>query len=62
MYSKTFLLIGILLIMFSCEKQPHYEHLTDYPVYEGSDLGFTYTESATHFRLWSPAAKEVRPR
>ncbi|WP_286755694.1 type I pullulanase [Roseivirga sp. UBA838] len=60
MYSKTFLLIGIFLIMFSCEKQPHYEHLTDYPVYEGSDLGFTYTESATHFRLWSPAAKEVR--
>ncbi|NVK82789.1 MAG: type I pullulanase [Cytophagia bacterium] len=54
------LLISLLLIMTSCQTQPEYESLTDYPVYEGNDLGFTYSPNQTSFRLWSPAAQEVK--
>ena len=32
----------------------------DYPVYEGSDLGLSYSPSAAHFRLWAPSAGAVR--
>lgn len=54
------ILICFIIIMTSCESQPTYETLTDYPVYEGTDLGFTYTPKETAFRLWSPAAQEVK--
>lgn len=54
------LLISLLLIMTSCQNQPEYESLTDYPVYKGNDLGFTYSPKETSFRLWSPAAQEVK--
>ena len=46
--------------MTACQDQPTYESLTDYPTYSGSDLGFTLTEDETAFRLWSPAAQEVK--
>jgi len=49
----------LLLIMTACDKTPQYEALEDYPVYEGNDLGFTYTSEATVFKMWSPAAQEV---
>ena len=54
------ILICFIIIMTSCESQPTYETLTDYPIYEGTDLGFTYTPKETAFRLWSPAAQEVK--
>ncbi|MBO6762184.1 MAG: type I pullulanase, partial [Roseivirga sp.] len=54
------ILICFIIIMTSCESQPTYETLTDYPVYKGADLGFTYTPKETAFRLWSPAAQEVK--
>ena len=31
-----------------------------YPVYEGKDLGSTYTKEATKFRIWAPTAREAR--
>lgn len=37
-------------------------HAQDYPVYEGSDLGLTYTPQSSTFKLWSPIAKEVTLR
>lgn len=49
-----------LFIMTACQNQPTYESLTDYPVYEGDDLGFSYSPESTLFRLWSPAAQEVK--
>lgn len=54
------ILICFIIIMTSCESHPTYETLTDYPIYEGTDLGFTYTPKETAFRLWSPAAQEVK--
>lgn len=31
-----------------------------YPYYDGNDLGLTYTEIMSEFRLWAPTAQEVR--
>ncbi|MDN5211234.1 type I pullulanase [Fulvivirgaceae bacterium BMA12] len=31
-----------------------------YPVYEGMDLGVTYSQNQTVFKLWSPAANQVK--
>lgn len=30
-----------------------------YPVYEGNDLGLSYTPSMSAFRIWSPVAEKV---
>ncbi len=46
--------------MTACQNQPSYESLTDYPVYKGKDLGLTYSPESSSFRLWSPAAEEVK--
>lgn len=46
--------------MSACQEQPKYETLEDYPIYEGKDLGFIYSPESTSFRLWSPAAQEVK--
>ncbi len=50
----------LFLIMTACDKTPQYEALEDYPVYEGDDLGFTYTPEATVFKMWSPTAEQVK--
>ena len=34
----------------------------DLPVYEGTDLGLTYTPQSSAFKVWSPIAKEVTLR
>ena len=34
----------------------------DYPVYEGDDLGLTYTPERSTFKIWSPPAKQVMLR
>lgn len=39
---------------------PVYDSYDDYPVYEGSDLGLSYSPEASAFRLWSPAAEAAR--
>ena len=53
------LLLVLFVIMTSCDTTPQYESLEDYPVYEGTDLGFNYTPEITTFKMWSPAAQEV---
>jgi pullulanase len=32
----------------------------EYPAYEGTDLGMTYSKKSTTFKLWSPPAQEAR--
>ncbi len=56
------LLTGVLLLpMTSCQEyQPVFESLDAYPIYPYADLGATYTPERTTFKLWSPAAQEVR--
>lgn len=34
------------------------EH-TKYPIYEGYDLGLTYTPAGSKFKVWAPTAKQV---
>ncbi|MCX8210416.1 MAG: type I pullulanase [Lewinella sp.] len=63
MKSQLYLLCLSVLLLFltSCqEKQPVFESLDAYPVYPYSDLGVTYTPEASTFKLWSPAATDVR--
>ena len=47
----------ILLLCFTMIKkvtaQPDY---SKYPVYHGTDLGLTYSKTASAFRIWSPQA------
>ncbi|HKK80166.1 MAG TPA: alpha-amylase family glycosyl hydrolase, partial [Phaeodactylibacter sp.] len=55
------LLIAIFMTV-ACQETgaPDYDSYDDYPVYEGRDLGLTYSPEASDFRLWSPPAEEVR--
>ncbi|GAB5522302.1 MAG: type I pullulanase [Roseivirga sp.] len=46
--------------MYSCETMPTYSSFEEYPVYNGDDLGVQYSPNQTNFRLWSPAASEVK--
>ncbi len=47
-------------LVCSCNIQPTYTSVDEYPVYEGCDLGATFTPSRTSFRTWSPGAEQVR--
>ncbi len=53
-------LVIISLLIYSCETMPTYSSFEEYPVYNGDDLGMQYSPNQTNFRLWSPAASEVR--
>lgn len=37
-----------------------YESVLDYPVYEGRDLGLTYSPQGSTFKVWSPEASAVK--
>jgi pullulanase len=50
----------LILILFMQTNYPLIAQ--EYPVYEGSDLGLTYTPEASMFKVWSPAAKGVTMR
>lgn len=55
------LLIAILMAAACQETSPtEYASYDDYPVYEGDDLGLTYSPEVSAFRLWSPPAEAVR--
>jgi len=58
---NLFILLTILILAYSCEntetKPLSYD---DYPVYEGDDLGLTYSPESSTFKLWSPPAEAVR--
>ncbi|MDR2651224.1 MAG: type I pullulanase [Prevotellaceae bacterium] len=40
--------------------KPKYNSFDDYPIYNGDDLGLTYSPKYSKFRLWSPAAIAVK--
>ncbi len=48
-----------VVLLIACGK-PEYKSYDDYPVYEGTDLELTYTPQASSFRVWSPAADQVK--
>ena len=56
----SFILFFFFMMLTSCETPaPIYTSLEDYPVYEGSDLGLTYSPQVSQFKIWSPAAEAV---
>ena len=60
---SIFSLAAVFLLFNACQEQStmmNYESYEDYPVYEGNDLGVTYTPKQTTVKVWSPAAEAMR--
>ncbi|RME93537.1 MAG: type I pullulanase, partial [Bacteroidetes bacterium] len=54
------LLLGLLPGCQPPEPVPTYDSYDDYPIYEGTDLGLTYTPAASTFKVWAPAAEALQ--
>ena len=55
------LLAGGLTLTGAAQTNSTYDaRFIEWPTYNGSDLELTVDNSGTHFRLWSPKAKEAR--
>lgn len=50
---KTFILLLCFVTMKKITAQPDFN---TYPVYRGTDLGLSYSKTASSFRIWSPTA------
>ncbi len=67
-YVFIFLLCFFLavLLISACsrgaESTPTYASFEEYPVYEGDDLGLTYSPRRSTFKVWSPPADALRLR
>ncbi len=48
--------------MVSCQMSGKEELTEGYPVYDGNDLGVTYTRKLTTFRVWAPSAQSIKVR
>jgi pullulanase len=62
MKHSTFYTLILLIMTMACQedyKAPLYDSYDDYPVYDGADLGLTYSKDQSTFRLWAPSADEV---
>lgn len=55
----SFLSSLLMLSMYITQAQPDFQ---SYPVYNGPDLGASYTSANTLFRIWSPPASAVELR
>ncbi|MEL6864521.1 MAG: type I pullulanase [Bacteroidota bacterium] len=59
----TWTLLVLLSFLFACQQpMPTYSSYDDYPVYKGEDLGLVYSPQQSIFKIWSPAASEVKIR
>ncbi len=52
------MVLGFLTQLFSGKAQK--DEFSKYPVYDGNDLGLTYTRSKSVFRVWAPTAQQAR--
>jgi pullulanase len=50
-------ILCVSVSVFSYAQQPDY---MKYPVYNGTDLGLTYSPNSSSFRIWSPVAEKVQ--
>ena len=58
-----FLIFAVMLS--SCQQAPQpvdFPDFESYPVYDGQDLGVTYSKNESMFKLWSPTAEEAALR
>jgi pullulanase len=60
MKSHSFILLIISALLSACASTPHYATFNDYPVYDGSDMEFTYSPQSSKFRVWAPTADQVK--
>lgn len=60
MYKHLFFMLIVSAFFAACNKVPQYASYDEYPVYEGQDLELTYSPRSSKFRVWSPAATEVK--
>jgi pullulanase len=62
MKKKYLLVVSVITFcLMSCNNLPkEYASYDEYPVYEGDDLEVVYTPEKTKFRVWSPAAANVK--
>jgi pullulanase len=54
---KGIMLLGFIAQLFSGKAQRN--DFSKYPVYNGKDLGVTYTPKSTLFKIWTPTATEA---
>ena len=54
----------LILLLMACQETPPpvYNTYEEYPVYEGNDLGLTFTPKKSTFKLWAPPAAKVMLR
>ncbi|MEM8909356.1 MAG: type I pullulanase, partial [Bacteroidota bacterium] len=52
-------LIFMACTIMSCQQTPPMTY-DEYPVYEGNDLGLTYTPESATLKVWSPAVEAMR--
>ncbi len=62
---KSIYFLLLIFTFFSCENDDvevklRYENIEDYPVYNGDDLGYTFSPQKTTFKFWSPNAQDGR--
>ncbi|MEZ4962671.1 MAG: type I pullulanase [Saprospiraceae bacterium] len=50
----------LLFFMTQLIAQPKYASFDDYPVYEGNDLGLTYSPQRSTFKIWSPLGTSAK--
>lgn len=62
-FAKLLVVLLICSIFTSCQNDasvPDYTSYDDYPVYEETDLGLTYTPQLSTFKVWAPAAEALQ--
>lgn len=59
---KKLLLFTLLFSTMSASTKSQSIAFAEYPVYDGTDLGLTYTPLASAFRVWAPFADSARIR
>lgn len=59
MYRLTFLLLFCSMNFYAQTHQSEYKSFNDYPVYEGYDLGLTFTPEGSTFKVYSPAVDRM---
>ncbi|MGD9994097.1 MAG: type I pullulanase [Salinivirgaceae bacterium] len=58
--TQSAIILFLMLFIMACNPTGFNHNDPDsYPVYEGTDLGITYTPGKTTFKLWAPTASEV---
>ena len=57
---QTLFLLSFLMLINCQSPTAVYQNYDEYPVYEGTDLGLTYSAEKSVFKLWSPPASEVK--